>query len=100
MIFPHGTIKINTIVPDSLPWKGIYYDGNPVTITAISGNGFKFLNWGAAHLVPNPDTDSSITINLSQEAIKSKQTPAFSHSQAEFIFSVSKPKGFQGLSSW
>jgi hypothetical protein len=25
-----GKIKISTIIPDSLPWTGVYFDGNPV----------------------------------------------------------------------
>ncbi|MBI3511517.1 MAG: CotH kinase family protein [Bacteroidetes bacterium] len=40
-----GTIHLNTIIPDSLPWNGIYFDGNPITITAIPQTGYKFLYW-------------------------------------------------------
>jgi hypothetical protein len=40
-----GTIKISTVVPTSLPWTGIYFHGNPVTVTAIPNPGFAFTNW-------------------------------------------------------
>jgi hypothetical protein len=40
-----GTIHINTITPDSLPWMGVYFDGNPVTMTAEPKPGYKFMYW-------------------------------------------------------
>lgn len=67
----YGSIRINTIIPDSLPWQGIYYDGNPVTITAIAHDGYAFTHWSAdtiftgidtlqSTLVFNPDTNISL----------------------------------------
>jgi len=40
-----GYIKISTIVPENLPWSGVYFDGVPVTVTAIPNPGFTFSNW-------------------------------------------------------
>lgn len=40
-----GTIHLNTITPDSLPWTGIYFDGNPITMTAMPAAGYKFSHW-------------------------------------------------------
>jgi len=40
-----GYIKISTIIPDSLPWTGVYFHGNPVTITAVANPGFTFNHW-------------------------------------------------------
>ena len=40
-----GYIKISTIVPAELPWTGVYFDGVPVTVTAIANPGYTFLNW-------------------------------------------------------
>lgn len=37
-----GTIKLNTIYPDSLPWTGIYMDGVPITMTATAKTGYTF----------------------------------------------------------
>ncbi|MEZ5015159.1 MAG: lamin tail domain-containing protein [Chitinophagales bacterium] len=40
-----GYIKISTIIPEDLPWTGVYFDGNPVQFTAIANPGFTFTNW-------------------------------------------------------
>lgn len=62
-----GVIKINTIVPDQLPWTGVYFDGNPVTITAIANPGYVFNNWEAqlTTLVNNKDIsfESNVAVN-------------------------------------
>lgn len=42
-----GYIKINTITPQNLPWSGVYYNGNPVTIRAIANPGYTFQNWSS-----------------------------------------------------
>ncbi len=40
-----GVIHINSIIPKTYPWAGIYFDGNPVTITAIANPGYSFDHW-------------------------------------------------------
>ncbi len=40
-----GVIHINTIVPKKFPWAGIYFNGNPVTITAVPNPGYTFDHW-------------------------------------------------------
>jgi hypothetical protein len=40
-----GKIQISTIIPDSLPWSGVYFNGVPVRITAIPAEGYKFTHW-------------------------------------------------------
>jgi hypothetical protein len=52
----HGTIKINTITPDSLPWQGVYFDGNPVEITAIPDSGYIFSHWKSNMIISGSDT--------------------------------------------
>ncbi|HNP48463.1 MAG TPA: CotH kinase family protein [Bacteroidia bacterium] len=37
-----GRIQISTIIPASLPWTGVYFNGNPVTVTAIPNPGYTF----------------------------------------------------------
>jgi hypothetical protein len=48
-VFPAGagTIKISTVTPETLPWTGVYFDGNPVTITATANPGYEFKYWAA-----------------------------------------------------
>ncbi len=40
-----GVVKISSITPENLPWKGIYFNGNPVTLIAIANPGFTFTHW-------------------------------------------------------
>lgn len=61
-----GKIKISTIIPDSLPWRGVYFDGVPVTITAIANPGFTFKSWSPNSLMPESG-DASITLNISAD---------------------------------
>ncbi len=58
-----GEIKINTIYPGVFPWTGTYFNGNPITITAIAKPGFKFLYW-LSNTYLTSDTSRSLTINL------------------------------------
>ncbi|MFA4851159.1 MAG: CotH kinase family protein [Bacteroidales bacterium] len=58
-----GRIKINTIIPDSLPWAGIYFDGNPITLTAIPKPGYEFAFWNSVLILQNPDYNQTITLN-------------------------------------
>ena len=46
-VFPEGAgyVKISTIVPENLPWTGVYFNGNPVKITAIANPGYTFQHW-------------------------------------------------------
>lgn len=46
-VFPAGagSIRLNTITPDSLPWAGVYFTGNPITMTAVPNTGYEFLYW-------------------------------------------------------
>jgi hypothetical protein len=62
-----GVIQINSIIPDSLPWSGIYYDGVPVSIKAIGNYGYGFSFWSANGLMAENNPNDSISINLSSE---------------------------------
>ncbi len=46
-VYPAGAgyVKISTIIPTDLPWSGIYFDGCPVTVTAIANPGYVFSQW-------------------------------------------------------
>jgi hypothetical protein len=67
-VFPPGAgyIKMNTIVPDSLPWTGVYFDGVPVTMTAVANPGYVFKEWTSPNLVQNPHRQNSLTLNVNQ----------------------------------
>ncbi|MFM2286305.1 MAG: hypothetical protein RLZZ543_1802, partial [Bacteroidota bacterium] len=59
-----GRIQINTITPTQLPWTGIYFNGNPVTITAIANPGYTFDHWTTENLDEFVLADSSVFVNL------------------------------------
>ncbi len=40
-----GTIKINTIQAEELPWRGVYYAGVPVEISIEPAPGYRFSHW-------------------------------------------------------
>lgn len=58
-----GKIKISTITPESLPWTGVYFDGVPVSITAIANPGYKFNYWEGNNSILKTELES-ITLNI------------------------------------
>jgi hypothetical protein len=46
-VYPEGVgkIHISTIIPESYPWHGVYFNGVPVLIEAIANEGYAFLHW-------------------------------------------------------
>lgn len=68
-VFPAGAgyIKISTIVPETLPWTGVYFDGVPVKITAVANPGYTFQNWTPNLTLPSGSLlQSSVTQNIDQ----------------------------------
>lgn len=59
-----GRIEISTIVPDTYPWTGVYFNGNPVTITAIPNPGFTFTHWRSNITIPTNNPNQSATFNF------------------------------------
>ncbi len=59
-----GKILINTVIPSSFPWAGIYYDSVPVTITAIPNPGYEFAFWQSDLFYPLPDTNLGLSVYL------------------------------------
>ncbi len=55
-----GRMKVSSIYPSKFPWKGTYFNGNNVTVTAIPNPGYTFSHWSGSALSAN---DSNITID-------------------------------------
>jgi len=55
-----GRIKINTIIPDSPAWSGVYFSGNTIEITAIANPGFTFQNWSPNDYIPAGATSRNL----------------------------------------
>jgi hypothetical protein len=64
-----GYIQINTIIPDELPWSGIYFNGAPVTLTAIANPGYVFNYWMSDSLLQSQWHNDSMIINLSADDV-------------------------------
>lgn len=82
-VFPAeaGRITLNTITPGPLPWSGIYFDGNDITMTAIPEPGYTFLYWDTNEILMDVDTHTTLVVNASQSAL---------------FRAVFAPTGFQG----
>jgi hypothetical protein len=60
-----GYIKISSIVPDSLPWTGVYFNGNPVKITAVANPGYTFDHWeNNLNLAAHQVQQESVALNI------------------------------------
>jgi hypothetical protein len=64
-----GVIKINTIIPDKLPWTGVYFDGVPVTISAIPNSGYTFNNWESNFTNLGNNKDISFKSNVASNDV-------------------------------
>ncbi|MBK8587423.1 MAG: hypothetical protein IPN88_19295 [Bacteroidetes bacterium] len=57
-------IQISTITPTTYPWNGVYFNGNPVTITAIPNPGYTFDHWRSNVVLSSNNTNQSVTYNF------------------------------------
>ncbi|MBL7913587.1 MAG: CotH kinase family protein [Bacteroidia bacterium] len=58
-----GIIEINTIVPESYPWTGNYFDGNEIQVTANPKDGFEFKRWISDEILLASPFSPTITVN-------------------------------------
>ena len=71
-----GTLKVNTISPDSLPWSGKYFSAYPVILKAKAKPGSEFLGWsdpslpGRDSIAVTLNSDYSITALFSDEVFQ------------------------------
>ena len=59
-----GKVRISTIMPSQLPWKGIYFNGNPVEIEAVANPGYTFLYWEKNALITQLDTSKTLEFDI------------------------------------
>lgn len=81
-----GFIKISTIIPDSFPWTGIYFNGCPVTISAFPNHGYKFINWSPNNYISDINT-AIFTNNIDQNT---SFTANFTGSPQDLSLSISE----------
>ncbi|MBP6334649.1 MAG: CotH kinase family protein [Bacteroidia bacterium] len=59
-----GRIQISTVNPTSYPWSGVYFRGNPVTITAMPNPGYTFDHWRSNVAISSNNPDQELTVNF------------------------------------
>ena len=62
-----GKVKISTITPGPLPWTGVYFNGNPVGLTAMPNLGYEFSHWDTNRIFRTIDTASYINLNIDRD---------------------------------
>ncbi len=56
-----GRIRINTIIPASYSWRGIYFTNVPISIQAIPNPGYVFTGWKANPLISDLQNPEIVT---------------------------------------
>lgn len=59
-----GTVLINTIQPEKLPWDGWYFNGIPISISIVPNAGFEFQHWQSLNAIPNPNQNPNLQLNF------------------------------------
>ena len=86
-----GLVKINTITPEDLPWKGHYYNGVPVTLTIAPNNGFTFKHWESIHTISDQNSNEIISYNFE----KNDEITAYFEAEYEGLNLLASPNPFQ-----
>ena len=55
-----GSVQLNSLVINENNWQGSYFEGVPITLTAIAAEGFEFSHWQGA----SEATTVEITVDL------------------------------------
>lgn len=60
---PGGTIRLNTITPDLKDgeWRGRYFTDYPVTATAVSAEGYRFVGWQGTYESDGETVEADVT---------------------------------------
>jgi hypothetical protein len=64
-----GSIQVNTIIPESYPWTGVYLGGIPITLEAKPDEGSSFSHWSPSELGHNSQIEINRMDDLEIEAI-------------------------------
>ncbi|MBC8048148.1 MAG: lamin tail domain-containing protein [Fimbriimonadaceae bacterium] len=69
-VFPleAGKIKISTLTIYDMPWSGVYFDGVPVTITAVANTGYTFDHWSVNDFIVDT-VNASFTNNITSDQL-------------------------------
>ena len=59
-----GTVTINSLNNRDCPWTGIYFNGNPIHLSAQPKTGYVFKEWLSENTIKTPDFNSTITLDV------------------------------------
>lgn len=94
-----GRIQISTVNPTSFPWTGVYFRGNPVTITAMPNPGYEFDHWRSNAVISSNNSNQVATYDFtSTDQITayfsgSAQTPKITISEINYHSASSQDAG-------
>ncbi|MFC1550950.1 CotH kinase family protein [Candidatus Latescibacterota bacterium] len=67
-----GQIQINSIIPEELPWSGIFFQDVPIQLTALPNLGYRFAGWTGAELADSISATITLSDSLSVTAVFEK----------------------------
>lgn len=64
-----GTIKINSANISAFPWSGIYFENNPITVTAQPAPGYRFAGWQDGLTGDSASVELNLTADTHLQAV-------------------------------
>jgi len=64
-----GDIMVNTVVPHSYPFHGVYFRNLPITLKAIPKPGYKFVRWEGDNATSDPSISYDMHAGASFQAV-------------------------------
>jgi uncharacterized repeat protein (TIGR02543 family) len=59
-----ASVKINTVAPKTGSWKGKYYAGVPITVTAVVPSGYTFDGWTVTNGTAASPSEKTTTVTF------------------------------------
>jgi hypothetical protein len=70
-----GKVKLNSVIPKSYPFNGVYFKNIPISMTAIPNPGYKFVRWQGTVNSTNRTIDYDMSANGSFTAVFTDAVP-------------------------
>lgn len=71
-----GVAKVNSVIPESYPFTGVYFKNLPIKLTAIPNPGYKFLRWEGAINANSLSIDYNMAESATLRAVFTSAEPA------------------------
>jgi hypothetical protein len=67
-----GQIQLNSILPNSYPWSGIYFKDVPIQLTALPNIGYRFVGWEGVAIGDSISSTITLSDSISVTAVFEK----------------------------